>query len=229
MAVVFMMRMHPVHSQASDPALACEQAAQNAERTYGLPPGLLLAIGRVESGRPDLARGRVRPWPWALNAGGVALWPPTIETAIATVESLRARGTTSIDIGCFQVNLAHHARAFPDLAAGFDPFANADYAARFLLSLQRRTGDWTQAVMAYHSSTAGLGDAYWSKVKAAWNYSGTLFSTASAQSAPLSAAEGVKIWTPMELGTAPKVIRIAGSESDSPRIVSFSSDTSSQN
>lgn len=219
----------PALSQASDPAHGCEQAAEVAERTYGLPPGLLVAIGRVESGRADSIAGAVHPWPWAVNAGGVGFWPPTLAEAMATVESLRARGTTSIDVGCFQVNLAYHPGAFTELSKGFDPFANADYAARFLLSLRRRTGDWTQAVMAYHSSTAGLGDAYWSKVKAAWNSSGTLFRTASAQIPPVSAAVGVKIWTPVEPGMAPKVIQISVDERGSARIIYLSDRTTSQN
>src|SRR5580658_7254465 len=53
---------------------SCDQAGIAAEQASGLPAGLLLAIGRVESGRWDAARGRMSPWPWTINTAGKGLW-----------------------------------------------------------------------------------------------------------------------------------------------------------
>jgi uncharacterized heparinase superfamily protein len=52
------------------PASSCRQAIAAAERTNGLPPGLLGAIARVESGRRDPASGFVEPWPWTADVDG---------------------------------------------------------------------------------------------------------------------------------------------------------------
>ena len=45
------------------------------------------------------------------------------------MNSYRAQGARSIDVGCMQVNLLHHADAFASLEQAFDPVANARYAA----------------------------------------------------------------------------------------------------
>ena len=97
----------------------CEEVGTAAERENGIPPGLLLAIGRVESGRWDAGRGRVTPWPWTINAAGKGQWFETREDAIRTVNALREAGTRSIDVGCFQVNLFYHPKAFADLDQAF--------------------------------------------------------------------------------------------------------------
>ncbi|MDO9709130.1 lytic transglycosylase domain-containing protein [Paracraurococcus lichenis] len=139
-----------------------------AEREAALPPGLLQAIARTESGRRDPATGRIEPWPWALNAGGLGLLAATREEAIATVAALQARGLRSIDVGCLQVNLLHHPAAFASLEEAFEPLANARYAARFLRELQARAGGaWEQAVAWYHSATPERGEAYRLRVMAA--------------------------------------------------------------
>lgn len=141
-------------------AQSCEAAAQEAERAYAVPPGLLRAIGVVESGRRDPTTGRLAPWPWSLNAEGRGQSLASAAEALAAVRQLQAGGVVSIDVGCFQVNLLHHKGAFATLEAGFDPGANADYAARFLLQLRARTGSWEGAVAAYHSSIPERGAAY---------------------------------------------------------------------
>jgi hypothetical protein len=51
----------------------CSAAIATAERSGEIPFGLLAAIGRVESCRPDPESGTVRLlWPWAVNIGGAA-------------------------------------------------------------------------------------------------------------------------------------------------------------
>ena len=125
-----------------------------------MPATLALSIARAESGRPDPATGRVRPWPWTINADGAGSYFATKEDAIAAVAALQARGVTSIDVGCMQVNLRHHPRAFASLHEAFDPLANARYAIRFLLTLHRQTRDWVQATAFYHTQTPSLGEGY---------------------------------------------------------------------
>jgi soluble lytic murein transglycosylase-like protein len=147
---------------------ACRAAIAQAEREAGLPPRLLAAIGRVESGRRDPATGRIGPWPWTINAEGRGSFFPDRAAAIAAVQALQAQGVRSIDIGCLQINLRHHPQAFATLDAAFDPLTNARYAARFLTELQASRGDWLQAAAHYHSQTPELAAAYRARVAAAW-------------------------------------------------------------
>jgi hypothetical protein len=147
----------------------CEEAGRLAERTHALPAGLLLAIGRIESGRWDAARGRVVPWPWAIDVGGDGRVFDNKATAITQTAVLRGGGTRNIDVGCFQINLASHPAAFTDLAQAFDPIANADYAGRFLNELYVRLGNWDSAVAAYHSMEPERGAHYRELVFANWS------------------------------------------------------------
>ncbi len=146
----------------------CGAAVAAAEKTRGTAPGLLAAIGLVESGRSDPHTGVRAPWPWTVTAEGVGTFYPDREEAIRAVERLQERGISSIDVGCLQVNLLHHPTAFRTLEDAFDPAANALYAAQFLASLYGRLGDWTRAAAAYHSSTPELGAKYGRLVAAVW-------------------------------------------------------------
>lgn len=163
----------PGAARAQSPWTACAEAISAAERGAGIPAGLLLAIARVESGRPAPGGG-VAPWPFAINGGGEGRFPPTRADAVAEVEAFRARGIRSVDVGCMQVNLFHHPQAFPDLDAAFDPPRNVAYAAAFLRELHRRTGSWAEAVAQYHSGEPGRGLAYHSRVVVARLAGGTM-------------------------------------------------------
>lgn len=142
------------------PFAQCEAAIAAAAVGTRLPAGLTLSIARAESGRADADTRRTRPWPWTINAGGIGSFYETKADAVAAVQALRARGVTSIDVGCMQVNLRHHPAAFASLDDAFDPAVNARYAVRFLTDLHRQFGDWTQATAAYHSQTRDLGESY---------------------------------------------------------------------
>ena len=146
----------------------CETAIAAAEHAETLPPGLLGAIGRVESGRFDPAWGGERPWPWSIDADGTSQVFDTKEAAIAATRSLLDKGVHSIDVGCLQVNLQYHPEAFASLEQAFDPAANAAYAARFLRALFAESLDWSSAAASYHSRTPELGTAYRQLVLAAW-------------------------------------------------------------
>ncbi len=147
---------------------ACSAAISAAEKRYPLPPGLLASIARVESGRPISTANDVRPWPWAIDAEGRGLFLDSKPAAVAWVEQARTRGVFVVDVGCLQVNLFYHPTAFASVDEAFDPGANADYAARFLLSLYHgpAAGSWPVAVGLYHSGTPELAEDYRSRVAA---------------------------------------------------------------
>ncbi len=171
---------------------SCERAGAAAEQGYGLPPGLLQAIGRVESGRWDNAAGKIVVWPWSVDVDGQPHRYDSAEAALQDVRAQSAEGRHSIDVGCFQINLGWHPGAFASLEQAFDPVANANYAAAFLRSLNLRLGSWTDAVAAYHSANPDLGIPYRERVMAIW-------STAPVQ-VPAWQTDverfGMRIWTP---------------------------------
>lgn len=166
LALVLLVLLPP--PALAEPGRLCRAAIQTAEREAGIPAQLLMAIGRVESGRRDPETGAFHPWPWTINAEGRGQFFPTKAAAIAEVQALQARGVRSIDIGCMQVNLRHHPAAFPNLEAAFDPLTNARYAARFLTELRNSRGGWEAAAAAYHSHTPEFAEPYRARVLAAW-------------------------------------------------------------
>ena len=157
----------PLFAAGPSPAAQCRAAIAVAERDLGVPDRLMQAIGVMESGRRDEA-GVMSAYPWTINAEGVGSYYATKAEAIAAVTALRARGVRSIDVGCMQVNLMHHASAFATLEEAFDPAANAAYAARFLVRLLGQTGSWPAATAGYHSLTPDIGAEYARKVLAIW-------------------------------------------------------------
>jgi soluble lytic murein transglycosylase-like protein len=142
----------------------CRTAARTAELRLRLPPGILSAIGQVESARLDVLTHRVAPWPWTVQAEGKGLYFETKAEAIAWVKDAESAGIASIDAGCLQVNLYYHPEAFESLDAAFDPQRNADYAGRFLRQLYAESGDWRTAVGLYHSRTTTLSMPYQDRV-----------------------------------------------------------------
>jgi soluble lytic murein transglycosylase-like protein len=129
----------------AQPANACEAEILRAADRYGVPPGILYAVGLTETGR----KGSLHPN--ALNIAGRAVFAATPREALAEFEKARAAGIRLIDLGCMQINHHYHARHFPDVAAMLDPRRNVDYAARFLVELKARHRTWTMAVARYHA------------------------------------------------------------------------------
>ncbi len=197
----------------------CERAGRDAEVAAGLPAGLLLALGQVESGRFDPVRERSVAWPWVIDVAGQGQFFPDKDSVLRTTRALLNSGQRNIDVGCYQISLLHHPLAFADLAEAFDPTANARYAARFLLSLYERYGDWGAAVAAYHSADPARGAPYRALVFAAWQ------PMASRAYYPLgkNLLPDVKVWTPSPPGSAPQVISLRGVATPSvgglPRII----------
>jgi hypothetical protein len=147
---------------------ACRQAILAAERSYHIPSHLLAAIARVESGRRDPVSGAFNPWPWTINMDGQGSFYDNKAQAVQAATAMRAHATTSIDVGCMQISLMFHPDAFADMNQAFDPVANADYGARFLVQLYEKTNSWPKAVEMYHSATPEIGQDYGRRVYAAW-------------------------------------------------------------
>jgi hypothetical protein len=137
---------------------ACLGHIASAEKANAIPEGLLRTIGFAESGRT--VDGRRGAWPWTVNAQGTGHYLESKSAAVEFVQGLQAQGVSVIDVGCMQVNLHYHPKAFASLDDAFDPATNVAYAAKFLVWLQDETKDWATASRYYHSRTPSLGRAY---------------------------------------------------------------------
>jgi len=151
----------------AEPGLLCRYAIQQAEAGSGMPPHMLGAIARVESGRADPATGRLHPWPWTINAEGRGYFFDSKAEAVQFARGLQARGVQSFDTGCLQINVMYHPNAFRSLEDAFDPVANARYAVKFLTDLRDKSGSWETASAWYHSANPEHGGPYRVKVAAA--------------------------------------------------------------
>ena len=123
----------------------CEREMHRASGKYGIPLGILYAVGLTETGR----RGALHPF--ALGAEGQTVFAKDINDAMANFESMRSKGIKLIDLGCMQINHYYHGDKFASARAMFDPARNVDYAARFLKELKQREGSWTMAVARYNA------------------------------------------------------------------------------
>ncbi|GHU16324.1 hypothetical protein FACS189472_01120 [Alphaproteobacteria bacterium] len=160
------------HKNARDgyfsPHDLCENEILIAEKKHNIPKKLLMAIGTVESGRAVGDSKRKRPWPWTICAEGKSHYCSTKSAAIATVKKIMARGVRNIDVGCMQVNLLHHSKAFKNLEEAFTPKNNVAYAANFLAELRKDAKSWTHAVGYYHSRASKYYKPYCNLVYNAW-------------------------------------------------------------
>ncbi|MEI5681229.1 MULTISPECIES: transglycosylase SLT domain-containing protein [unclassified Mesorhizobium] len=136
-------------SSAATAALAagnpCEPEILRAADRYGVPVGILYAVGLTETGR----KGSLQPN--ALNIEGKAVFPSSSAQAIAAFETARRSGAKLIDLGCMQINHHYHGEHFRSVAEMLDPSRNVDYAARFLAQLHARHMTWSMAVARYHA------------------------------------------------------------------------------
>ncbi len=153
----------------------CLRAIAEAEgRPAWLEEGLLRSIAMVESGYVEPGAKRAVPWPWTINSPAGSFYLSSRVEAIAKVEELQADGITNIDVGCLQVNLQYHPRAFASLEEAFEPAANVAYAVDYLKRLKAAGASVFGAVGRYHSHTPVFGVSYARKVFARWGYGGRL-------------------------------------------------------
>lgn len=146
----------------------CRAPIAQAELDHKIPRQLLAGVSLAESGRWHTAKKESFAWPWTVTSGKKSRYFKSRDAAIREVKHLRSHGVSNIDVGCMQVNLYYHASAFASLEEAFDPAANVAYAADFLVDLHDETRSWTRSVARYHSSTPGLGSAYFVRVSKLW-------------------------------------------------------------
>lgn len=149
----------------------CESEIERSEQRNGIPHRLLTAIATVESGRSVIMKnGKImkRAWPWTICANGKGHYFSTKSAAIAAVKKLFARGVRNIDVGCMQVNLMHHNKAFKTLEEAFTPKNNIAYATKYFLELKKISNSWSHAVGYYHSKNAKYYKRYCSLVFNEW-------------------------------------------------------------
>lgn len=146
----------------------CTDHAAMQEQANRIPSGLVQAVALAESGRWLKEDRKTKPWPWTVTSGKDSFYLPTKSAAIAKVRELKARGRTNIDVGCMQINLHYHPKAFASLDEAFDPDTNIAYGTKFLKELRMQTRSWGKATAFYHSQNRARGNAYRTKVYKFW-------------------------------------------------------------
>lgn len=139
----------------------CQIAVDKAEKNYQIKSNLLQTIASVESGRWNAQAGKRVAWPWTVHANGKGRYYKSKAEAVAAVKNLQQKGITNIDVGCMQINLKYHGKAFANLDEAFDPEKNVAYSAQFLRKLYKRNKqNWTKTAMHYHSRNLRKGTNY---------------------------------------------------------------------
>lgn len=123
----------------------CEREMTRAATKFGVPLGMLYAVGLTETGR----RGSLQPY--AINVEGRAEYGLDLTDALHKFKSAREAGARLIDLGCMQINHHYHSENFASVEEMFNPAKNVEYAARFLKQLRQREGTWTMAVARYNA------------------------------------------------------------------------------
>lgn len=190
--LILLMFIQPVQARAytefRDDALVCMDATQKFEKEYQIKEHLLTTISKVETGRWNEQRQQSMAWPWTINAQGKGRFFATKAEAVREVKRLQAQGVKSIDVGCMQINLAYHGKAFASVEDALDPQKNVEYGAKFLKKLyENKKGDWIKAAMAYHSSVPFKARRYKNKLASAYE---TIRQAQKAKGAPLFAKAG---------------------------------------
>ena len=129
-----------------------------AEEQHKIPSGLLSALVQVESNYI----------PCALNFAGKGHYPKNTDTAKELIDGNIAQGIRNIDIGLAQLNYHWHGSKFSTASEMLNPQKNIDYAAKLLVALYQKHGNWQGAVRSYHSSHAKHNRVYSRKVVMHW-------------------------------------------------------------
>lgn len=171
--VILLMLLQPVRVEASqyfaDDTYACLNATKKIEKEYQIKKHLLTTISSVETGRWNEKEQQSLAWPWTINAQGKGQFFKTKAEAVKAIKKLQAQGVKSIDVGCMQINLSYHGKAFKSIEDALDPQKNVTYAAKYLKSLYLKKGkDWLKAAMAYHSTTPHKAQRYKKKIVSAY-------------------------------------------------------------
>lgn len=175
--VISLVIIHPIKAQkeykantvalmSADASELCSLTAARMEAKHGIKEHLLQTISSVETGRWDYNKEKFVSWPWTINANGRGRHFKTKADAVAEVKRLQAKGVKSIDVGCMQISLKYHGKAFQSVEEAFEPEKNVEYSAKFLKKLHKKSGNWQKAAMAYHSKVPSRGRNYKNKLLA---------------------------------------------------------------
>jgi len=146
----------------------CIAFARDAEKTHGLPDGILQSISTVEASRIQ-ADGSYRAWPWTLNDAGKGLFFDSPQQVLEYLDANLTHPDTSIDVGCMQINTKWHGAFFETIDEMLDPASNVAYAASFITDLYHAHGNWDDAIRHYHSNEEKRNGPYLERVLASWN------------------------------------------------------------
>lgn len=145
-------------------ARKCINLYRKFEQQLKLPEDTLYAIGLHETSKIHSILKRAIAWPWSVNFKGKSYYFDTKKEAKDFVKKQIRAGETNIDVGCMQVNLKHHPKAFRSIEQAFTPRYNIAYAANFLVKKYNSHGSWGQAISHYHSADPQKGARYKNKV-----------------------------------------------------------------
>ena len=141
-------------------SLRCTRMFPYYEKKHNIPADTLHSISLKESGKSH-SQHKIRVvWPWTVNVGGQGHYFNSKREAVLFVRKQLLAGKENIDVGCMQINLKHHPKAFVSLEHAFDPRMNISYGAEFLKSKYEQLGCWHKAIAHYHSATHSLGFKY---------------------------------------------------------------------
>ncbi|MBI1779747.1 MAG: transglycosylase SLT domain-containing protein [Proteobacteria bacterium] len=121
----------------------CTSAIDAAERQYGIPSRLLLAIAITESGVNGI------PHPWTVHVAGRAIYASSQAAAGKYLRDAKGRLRANAFAGCMQLSVRYHRANFPSPEQMLNPGANVAYAARFLTLFKEDYGTWGQAIVHY--------------------------------------------------------------------------------
>ena len=133
------------------------------EKKYKIPRDLLYAISIHETGKPHSYNLSI-VWPWTFRIDGKAYYFNDGKTGLKIIKKQISKEIINIDIGCMQINFKYHNKNFKSIAHMINPKYNIEYAAQFLFSKYKKSGNWKQAVSQYHSHTVSLGNKYAEKI-----------------------------------------------------------------
>ncbi|MFZ0572970.1 MAG: transglycosylase SLT domain-containing protein [Rhodomicrobium sp.] len=132
-------------AEAGQEVKLCEREMSQAAIKYGVPLGILFAVGLTETGIDGSLHA------YALNLEGNTVYSLSKTQAVERFNAAKAGGMKLIDVGCMQLNYYFHGDRFSSVEDMLDPHKNVDYAARFLSGLRAREGSWTMAVARYNA------------------------------------------------------------------------------
>lgn len=151
-ALVSIVACWPAGSFAG--SAGCRAYIPTAERYFALPPGLLSAVGLVESGLH----------PWTLNLGGEAVEAPDFASVAKLLRGADGVPRRDVAVGCLQIHMRYHLDRFPAPEWALVPGYNVWYGASLLRELKDRYGDWGLAVAHYNGSDPAAQRDYVSRV-----------------------------------------------------------------